>query len=78
MDTCLRLDYVEEVHVNEVIGKTIKYTRADFASTFSDGKIDWQNQILHWTIPPRSLITVTAEHDGWIARDEEGNIVNPG
>lgn len=78
VDTCLRLDYVEEINVKEVRGKIIEYTRTDFCSHFSEGKIEWEGNIIHWTVPPGALITLTAEHDGWIARDEKGNIVNPG
>ncbi len=77
-DRCLRLDYVEEMLVDEVIGKTIRYTRTNFASTFPEGNIAWKDTIIHWKVPPHSRVTVTAEQDGWVARDESGNIVNPG
>jgi len=78
VDSCLRLDYAEEMEIKEVRGKKIDYSRTDFCSHFPNGKIEWEGQILHWTVPPSSRITLTVEADGWIARDETGQIVNPG
>lgn len=78
VDECLRLDYVEELLVTAVDGYTISYDRKDFSSNFEDGKIHWAGSPMKWTLPPGSTLTMTAEADGWVARDERGNIVNPG
>lgn len=78
VDGCLKLDYVEEVHIDAIRGQEIQYTRTNFASQFPGSKIEWQDKVLHWTVPPGTLIKMTAEPDGWVARDENGNIVNPG
>lgn len=78
VDQCLRLDYVEELLVTAVDGYIIRYDRKDFSSNFEDGKIHWSGVPLKWTLPPGSMGTMTVEADGWIVRDEQGNIVNPG
>lgn len=78
VDECLRLDYVEELLVTAVDGYTISYDRKDFSSNFEDGKINWAGSPMKWTLPPDSTLIMTVEADGWVARDERGNIVNPG
>lgn len=78
VDTCLQLDYVEEITVKEVIGKKIEYSHTNFSARFSGGKIEWEDKPIHWTVPPGALMAFVAEPDGWVARDEKGNIVNPG
>ncbi|MGZ7179032.1 RES family NAD+ phosphorylase [Burkholderia gladioli] len=79
VDQCLRLDYAEEWTITEVHeeGK-ISFNRTDFASDFTSDDIKWTAKALHWTLAPGEEVTVTAEHDGWVARDKNGNIVNPG
>lgn len=77
-DTCLKLDYVEEVFIDDVIDQVIQYTRTNFASNFPDGQIEWKDAKLRWNVPPGSTYKATAEADGWIVRDEQGNVVNPG
>lgn len=77
-DQCLRLDYVEELLVTAVDGYIIRYDRKDFSANFEGGKIHWSGSPMRWTLPPGRMVTMTAEADGWVARDEQGNIVNPG
>jgi hypothetical protein len=78
VDRCLHLDWVEELTIEAVSDISISYKRTDFSSNFEDGLISWTGKALHWTLAPGKQITMTAELDGWIARDLEGNIVNPG
>lgn len=77
-ETCLRLDYVEELQIKSVADKVIEYDRKDFCSRFPDDKINWQGKILHWTLPPGSAAKATVEMDGWVLRDLDGNVINPG
>jgi len=78
VDQFLHLDYVEEILIADVQGKNISYTCTDFSSKFDGGNIVWTGKPLHWTMAPGAMLTVKAESDGWVARDENGNIVNPG
>jgi hypothetical protein len=74
VDRCLRLDWVEELLIEEVTDISISYNRTDFSANFENGLIVWTGKPLHWTLAPGELITMTAEHDGWVARDMDGNI----
>ena len=78
VDSCLKLDYIEELHVTAVEGTKISYNRTDFSASFDGKNIKWEGKILHWTVPPGGSVVATAERDGWVLRDEQGNIVNPG
>ncbi|MBY4715846.1 hypothetical protein [Burkholderia cepacia] len=78
VDKCLQLDYVEEILVTNVQGNTISVDRTDFSSNFDGDNIIWTGKPIHWTMGPGTKLVVTAEPDGWIARDENGNVVNPG
>lgn len=78
VDRHLKLDYLEEISIIDVRDQVIEYKRTNFASHFPNGQIEWQDKILHWTVPAGSLYKATAEPDGWIVRDEHGNVVNPG
>jgi len=78
VDSCLKLGYVEELYVTAVEETKISYNRTDFCANFDGENIKWEGKILHWTIPPGGQVTAIAEQDGWVLRDEQGNIVNPG
>ncbi|TDY22576.1 RES domain-containing protein [Paraburkholderia sp. BL6665CI2N2] len=79
VDQCLQLDYAEEWTITAVDeGGKISFNRTDFASDFTADDIKWTGKALHWTLGPGEEVTVMAEHDGWVARDKNGNIVNPG
>ena len=77
VDKCLRLDYVEEIEITDVKGQQIQIKYTDVCSSFEDNKIIWAGRKKQWNLPPGALIKVTAEPDGWVVRDEKGNIVNP-
>jgi len=78
VDRCLRLDYVEEVLITAVEDKKISINRTDFSATFDEGLIGWTGGVMRWTVDSGAAITFTAEYDEWVARDQYGNIVNPG
>lgn len=79
VDQCMQLDYVEEITITSVSDdKTISFDRTDFSSNFESDRINWTGKALHWTVGSGKALTVTVEPDGWVARDENGNIVNPG
>jgi len=78
VDRCLRLDWVEELSIEAVSDNGISYKITDSSTSFENGLIAWTGKPLHWTVAPGKVIKMTNEHDGWIARDMDGNIVNPG
>lgn len=78
VDTHLSLDYVEEVVVESVQEKVIQYKRTDFCSQFVDGNLAWSGTPIRWSVPPGATYSACAEPDGWVIRNEQGQIVNPG
>ncbi|MFS2035732.1 RES domain-containing protein [Polaromonas sp. CT11-55] len=77
VDSCLRLDYVEEIFVKDIRGTQIDFERRDFSSKFLNGNIEWKGELGNWDIPPGAGLTITKEPDGWVARNERGVIVDP-
>lgn len=78
VDAHLKLDYVEELHVDKREGDTFSYSHRDFSAKFEDGMIHWTGKPLHWTIQPGEQLTTTWEGDAWVARNDSGKVVNPG
>lgn len=76
-ERCLSLDYVEEVEVIKVSGKTIDVKFTDISNSFDSGVINWAGRPGEWSIAPGQVLTFTAEPDGWVARDSVGNVVSP-
>ena len=74
----MQWDYVEELTITSVSPDDITYQRVDFAYGHINGTLAWQGKSLHWIMPPGALYTFTVEHDGYVARDQNGNVVNPG
>lgn len=77
VDSCLKLDYVEEISILKVENNIISVSYTDFSSDFEGGNIHWSGSPKKWSLPSGAKFTLTAEPDGWVARDEDGNIVNP-
>lgn len=78
VDQYLNLEYVEEILVTEAINRTYRIERKDGASNFKDGKINWTGRPLNWKIEePGKQLNMKAELGSWVARDTNGNIVNP-
>lgn len=76
-ESCLSLDYVEEVQVTESKGKEISVKYTDISSNLDNGTISWSGKPKEWRLNKGEMLTITAEKDGWIARDPSGNVVDP-
>lgn len=78
VDSCLKLDHVEEVSILKVEGDEIIISYTDFSENFGDGRIHWLGRSSDRIRRPGVTLIVSRGPDGWVTRDENGSIVNPG
>lgn len=77
-DRFLELINVKYIEVGDATGDMqFQINKIDFANSFPDGKIQWRGRHEQWTLPPSRHFTFTAEYGEWVARDENGEIVEP-
>lgn len=72
-----KVEYIEITGGDKNSGYEIK--RLDFANSFAkDGKIEWKGRLPHWIIRKRGeTLKVAVENGKWIARNPNGEIVEP-
>jgi hypothetical protein len=79
VDRYLRLERVEYIRIDSV-GENFTYqvTNLDFADSFSaDGTIEWKGRNPNWKMPPGAAWRIGVENGRWVARNEEGRVVEP-
>jgi hypothetical protein len=77
-DQHLRAIYAECLEITAVKGKRISVKGLDEARHISDGKIEWLGHVGNWQLTKHGQQLLFEAVDGhWIARDEDGNIVDP-
>jgi hypothetical protein len=79
VDRALKFDKIEFARVERVKETAYDISWLDTAAKIADdGTIQWRGRLENWSIrEPFGQLTFTAENGGWIARDAEGNVVEP-
>lgn len=77
-DTGLEFIGVELVRVDAVRGFERDVTVIDYATARSDGSLDWKGRGPTWQLTEMGQQhTLSSEQGVWVARDQNGNIVDP-
>lgn len=79
VDTYLKLKKVEYIRIDETNDCGINVTILDFANTFNeDGIIEWKGRHPHWIMRGEGeVLYISLENGNWVARNEQGEIVEP-
>ncbi len=79
VDSCLKLDYVEEYIIKSIEDDTIYADKLDFANEFPDRNINWKGRPSHLAVTKKTgdLRKLKRENFGWVIRDKDGNILDP-
>ena len=80
VDNHLSVRKVEYIRVDETDASGFMVTILDFADTFDeDGGIQWKGRHPHWVMREKGQVLHLAVENGrWVARNEKGEIVEPG
>lgn len=77
-ETGLEFVGVELVHIDAVRGFKREVTVIDYATARSDGSLDWTGRRPNWQLTENDQqLTFSVEQGIWVARDQDGNIVDP-
>ncbi len=78
VDTGLEFVGVEFVRIDAVRGFERDVTVIDYATARSDGSLDWKGRGPNWQLTEMDQqLTLSAEQGVWVARDQDGNVVDP-
>lgn len=75
----LKIESVEFIRIDSKKDFTFQVTVLDFANSFKgDGSIEWKGRLPQWVLKEKDEeLAFTAENGVWVARDKNGNIVEP-
>jgi len=74
----LVLKKAEYIQVTDDSNDGYKMTMLDFANSFSeDGWIEWKGRLPHWVLRNKGDQLVTVENSKWVARNTDGEVVEP-
>jgi hypothetical protein len=78
VDTGLDFVGVELVRIDAVRGFERDVTVIDYATARSDGSLEWKGRGPNWKLAGNGQqLTLRPEQGVWVARDHDGNIVDP-
>ena len=79
VDQHLDLEQVEYIRVEDKTSETqFQVTVLDFANSWgSDGSIEWKGRRPQWQIQAGEAVQVSVENGRWVARDVNGEIIEP-
>ncbi len=79
VDRHMKPQKVEYVHVDEVADNLQYKVRVlDFANSFTkDGHIEWKGRHPQWVVRQGESLRVSVENERWVARNTQGDIVEP-
>ncbi|MCK5272437.1 MAG: hypothetical protein KAJ52_07660 [Sedimentisphaerales bacterium] len=79
VDEKLVLKKVEYIQVTDDSNGSYKITMLDFANSFTeDGRIEWKGRLPHWVLRNKGdQLTVAVENGKWVARNTDGEVVEP-
>lgn len=78
VDTGLDFVGVELVRIDAVRGFERDVTVIDYATARSDGSLEWKGRGPNWKLAENGQqLTLRPEQGVWVARDHDGNIVDP-
>ncbi|XVJ47482.1 hypothetical protein ACDZ94_00590 [Pseudomonas sp. UBT] len=75
--SCLRLSDVREMEVMERQAESLTVREINFSSNFEDEHIKWLGRPRQWTLNSMETLSFTVENGAWVARTEDGTIINP-
>lgn len=75
----LVLKKVEYIQVTDDSNGSYKIIMLDFANSFTeDGRIEWKGRLPHWVLRNKGdQLTVAVENGKWVARNTDGEVVEP-
>ena len=79
VDSCLRLDYVEEYIIKNIDGDNVYRDKLDFANEFPDGNISWKGRPSRLAVAKNTgdFFKFKMENFGWVVQDKDGNFLDP-
>ena len=78
VDKYLSLEQVEYIRVDSTHDFQYEVKIIDFANSFCEnGTIEWKGRHPQWVLGPGQEVTVSVENGHYVARDTEGNIIEP-
>ena len=78
VDEHLSFERVEYAEIEEVGDFKFEIKVRDFADELTDaGKIKWKGRHPNWKLKPKEKLELSIENGKWVARDNNGNIVEP-
>ncbi|MFC3939197.1 RES domain-containing protein [Pseudomonas gingeri] len=75
--SCLRLSDVRAIEVTERQADSHTVREIDFSSDFEDEHIKWLGRPRQWTLNSMGTFNFTVENGMWVARTEDGTVINP-
>jgi len=78
--TDITFDHVDFIRVDAANSDfSYRITRLDFANELTEQQnIMWKNPLRQWTLSrPGESATITLENGDWVARDAQGNVLDP-
>lgn len=78
VDKYLTLEQVEYIRVDSEHDFKYEVKVIDFANSFHEnGTIEWKGRHPHWVLGPGQELQVSVENGHYVAKDNEGNIIEP-
>ena len=75
----LKFISVEYIRIDEIKDQQFQITRMDFANSLSSrGEIEWKGRLPQWELKSQGdVLNLVVENGRWVARLQDGTLVDP-